>query len=926
MKFARRLIWKYILSDEQSLEARILNMSYALGILACLGAIIARMAEGVSGLAQIATALILVSVLIMFYINSRFKKYTLGAWLAIIVLGDILFPINFFAIGGVNGSMSVYFAMSIIIAFLLAKGRSLVILLVTHILIICVCYYLGYVFPHWVKPVNSFQRYGENIHALLVTGFFVGAVIKFQRFLYDREKTKAEEAARERAEITEKMREADEKARLALEKQDALLQTVNEVASILLQSGVADFEKELWQCMGMMARAVNVDTVYIYKNEIKDGELRAVFLYEWAANSSLEHSKTIHLDISYEEFPGWKKLLRGECFKNTAPKYSEAEKAVLGRQGIVSIFVIPVFMRGIFWGFVGFDDCHREREFSGDEEAILRSGSMLIANAMLRNEMTGNLIRARESALSSARAKSEFLANMSHEMRTPMNAIIGMTAIARGTQETERKDYCLGKIEDASTHLLGVINDVLDMSKIEANKFELSFAQFSFERTLRKAVGVITFRVDEKKQRFTVRIGENIPDSLVGDDQRLTQVITNLLSNAVKFTPEGGAIHLDNDLLEESDGLCTIRISVSDSGIGISEEQQERLFNSFVQADSNTARKFGGTGLGLAICKRIVEMMGGRIWVESQPGQGSKFIFTIQARRGRGGKQALLGGANWDSLRVLVVDDEADITEYFLDLARRIGFMCDAASGAEQAMALIGEKGPYDIYFIDWKMPGMDGIALTQHIKRGAAAAHTRPVVIMISAVDWNMVEKDAREAGVDKFLSKPLFPSAIADAINECLGTQAAGEQGGEDSGKPGASDTPLFTGRRILLAEDVEINREIVLALLQPTELEIDCADNGAQALRMFAENPGRYDMIFMDIQMPEMDGYESTRRIRAMDVPEAKSIPIIAMTANVFREDIENCLAAGMNGHVGKPLDFDEVLNHLRTYLRTQTGDGQ
>jgi CheY-like chemotaxis protein/anti-sigma regulatory factor (Ser/Thr protein kinase) len=328
------------------------------------------------------------------------------------------------------------------------------------------------------------------------------------------------------------------------------------------------------------------------------------------------------------------------------------------------------------------------------------------------------------------------------------------------------------------------------MSKIEANKLELSFIEFDFENMLRRVENVVSFRVEERQQKLTINIDRDIPDTFIGDDQRLAQVIANLLGNAVKFTPEKGSIGIDAHLEKEEDGLFTIQISVSDTGIGISDEQQKNLFQSFQQAESNTARKYGGTGLGLAISKNIVEMMGGRIWVESELGKGSTFTFTVNLKRGEGKKQELSG----------------------------------------------------------------------RQLDRNDAR-----------------IEEERNEQNLD------------------------------------GA-----YKGSRVLLAEDVEINREIVLTLLEPTLLDIDCAENGTQAVRMFADAPEKYDMIFMDIQMPEMDGYEATRRIRALNNPAAKKVPIVAMTANVFREDIEKCLEAGMNDHIGKPLDFGTVMEKLRTYL--------
>jgi signal transduction histidine kinase/DNA-binding response OmpR family regulator len=526
-----------------------------------------------------------------------------------------------------------------------------------------------------------------------------------------------------------------------------------------------------------------------------------------------------------------------------------------------------------------------------------------------------------------SRHKSAFLANMSHEIRTPMNAIIGMTTIGKNAENTERMIYCFNKIEDASNHLLGVINDILDMSKIEANKFELVFEEFDLEKMLRRVVNVVNFRVDEKHHKFSVHIDRSIPKTLIGDEHRIAQVVTNLLGNAIKFTPEKGSISLAvclkekflkekilNEKLinEKVKGVCTLQISVSDTGIGIGPEQQKIIFRSFEQAESSTTRKYGGTGLGLAISKNIVEMMGGSIWVLSEPGKGSTFTFTIQAQYGTEGKHTSLSAdINLENIRILAVDDDPDILTYFFEIMQGFGISCDTAGNGEQALELLDKNSGYHIYFIDWKMPGMDGTQLARAIK---ARKLENSIVTMISAAEWSAVADEARAAGVDKFLSKPLFPSTILEVINECLSVDKRQVEKSQADNIAG-----IFAGRRILLAEDVEINCEIVKTLLEPTQVEIDCAENGLEAVRMFTEDPLGYDMIFMDIQMPEMDGYEATRRIRAMDIQAAKNIPIVAMTANVFKEDIEKCLASGMNGHIGKPLDFEEVLKCLRSFLR-------
>jgi signal transduction histidine kinase/DNA-binding response OmpR family regulator len=506
--------------------------------------------------------------------------------------------------------------------------------------------------------------------------------------------------------------------------------------------------------------------------------------------------------------------------------------------------------------------------------------------------------------------KSAFLATMSHEIRTPLNAIIGMSTIGSSASEHIRKDYCFSKILDASNHLLGVISDILDMSKIEANKFELVPAEFEFEKMLQRTVNFITFRIDEKRQKLSLFVDQSIPRILIGDDQRISQVITNLLGNAVKFTPEQGVINLAVRLVEETNGICTLHISVSDTGIGISQEQQQKLFFSFEQLESSTTRKYGGSGLGLAISKSIVEMMGGTISVESEVGKGSTFSFIISLQRGAHETPVLLSSdININNVRILTVDDDPDILIYFNDIVKNFGLHCDTAESGEKALELIEQNGGYHIYFIDWKMPVMDGIQLANKIKESISE---NSIVIMISAAEWSAVAQEAKAAGVDKFLSKPLFPSTIAEIINECLGIDKRKTE------KEQMNITGIFTGRYILLAEDVEINREIVQALLEPTQIKIDCAENGEEAVSLFSKSPDKYDLIFMDIQMPEVDGYEATRRIRALNIPAAKNIPIIAMTANVFRDDIEKCLEVGMNEHIGKPLDFEEVLEKLKNYF--------
>jgi len=530
--------------------------------------------------------------------------------------------------------------------------------------------------------------------------------------------------------------------------------------------------------------------------------------------------------------------------------------------------------------------------------------------------LTDALEKALEKAQAASRAKSEFLSNMSHEIRTPMNAIIGMTNIAMSAHSIERKDYALGKICDASVHLLGIINDVLDMSKIEANMLELHPTTFVIEDMIKKVISIVNFRIVEKYIKFSVYIDEDIPSALVCDDQRLSQIITNLLSNATKFTPEKGIVSLKVSLVGEVDNIYEIKFEISDTGVGISDEQQARLFNPFEQADSSTARKYGGTGLGLAITKRILELMGGSISVSSKLGIGSTFTFTVKAEKPGEDMLKLLrisGGSKINDIRILVVDDDEDILEYFIDIAMRLKIPCDTAINGEEAIKLIESGRKYDIYFVDWQMPGIDGIELSKKIHE---IKKDDPVIIMISSVQWHDIAQAAKDAGINGFLPKPIFPSDIITCINNSFGVDILNE-----SNRNKSDNIDSFWGYRVLLVEDIEINREIVMALLEPTLVEIDCAENGAEALRMYLEDPENYNIIFMDIQMPVMDGYDATRQIREQVTPNAKTIPIIAMTANVFMEDVDQCLNAGMDDHIGKPLDFDAVLRILRRHLFKQ-----
>ena len=553
---------------------------------------------------------------------------------------------------------------------------------------------------------------------------------------------------------------------------------------------------------------------------------------------------------------------------------------------------------------------------------LLQNGAVVGLMGISRNITRRK--EAEEEARIASRIKSDFLSRMSHEMRTPLNVIIGMTGIATNTEDPGKIKYCLEQADNAAKHLLGLINDIFDISKIEEGQLELSINEFKLKKMLMNITDVVKFRADEKRQDLVVNLGEGVPSYVIGDELRLSQVVTNLLTNAVKFTPEKGVIVLDIQKTEEMGDEVSLRIEVSDNGIGISEEQQKRLFTSFEQVDGSISRKFGGVGLGLAISKRIVELMDGEIWVESEMGKGSTFIFTAKIKKGK--EKASMSAASKiteANIRVLAVDDSAETRANFAAIMAALHLPCDVADSEAEALALIERSGdmPYNIFFVDWQMPESDGLALARRLKE--AAAH-RSVVLMISMADWSAIEEEALAAGVNHFIPKPLYPSALVDVINKCL--YAGGEiclRGAS------AAKKPLFRnlrGYKILIAEDVDINREIMASILEETGIAVDFAENGALAVSMFKTCSDQYHMIFMDIEMPEMDGYEATRAIRALASDVAKEIPIVAMTANVFQEDIEKCLVAGMNGHVGKPIDSAYLMEKLDQYLPQKTAESK
>ena len=559
---------------------------------------------------------------------------------------------------------------------------------------------------------------------------------------------------------------------------------ISDISRSLVSSD--DSQRLMKGALAKLGNYYKVSNVVIFSLDYKSGE--AMLEYQWTSKDNAPKRKKFNThDFIKSSFPERLYSIAAvpivSCADTSASEIETFKE--LYNNNVLSFICAPLYVEGKLWGMLEIEQ-DNVRTWTDSEKNFIAITASTIAGAIMLEIYNTKMKDAVTKLTAASKAKSEFLSNMSHEMRTPMNAIINMTAIGKKSANIERKDYALDKIGDASTHLLGVINDILDMSKIEANKFELVPVIFNFRKMIDRVVTVINFRVEEKHQKLLVHIDNEIPESLKGDDQRISQIITNLLGNAVKFTPEKGSIKLETTFKGEENGKCVIQVTVTDSGIGISKEAQKKLFQSFQQAEASTSRKYGGTGLGLSISKSFVEMMNGTIWVESEYGKGSAFTFTMQAGRVKEGEE----------------------------------------------------------------------------------------------------IKKEEKKGG---------------NVYN--------------------------FAGHRILLVEDMEINREIVQMLLETTKLEIEYAENGLLAVEMFINNPDNYEAILMDVHMPGMDGYEATRRIRIYEEKLFKTseghkrVPIIAMTANVFKEDIDNCINAGMDDHVGKPIDFEIVMEKLNKFLTAQ-----
>ena len=547
-----------------------------------------------------------------------------------------------------------------------------------------------------------------------------------------------------------------------------------------------------------------------------------------------------------------------------------------------------------------------------DEHGMVIGAVETLLDVTAQKEAQAQAVAAKEQAEDATRAKSIFLANMSHEIRTPMNAIMGLTHILRREANTRSHTEKLGLIAHAADHLLAVINDILDISKIEAGKVELEQIDFDLDNLLNRISSIIAPRAREKNIEFIVDAA-GLPSRLNGDPTRLGQALINYLSNAIKFT-EHGTIILRGRLIEDDQQQIMLRFEVEDSGIGIPPEQLALLFQAFTQADSSTTRQYGGTGLGLAINKHLAELMGGAVGVSSQPGQGSTFWLT--ARLGRVDRAHPARSDTFSHLRALVVDDVAMTQMVHSQVLRQLGLRPSIASSGEAALAAVeaaeavGE--PFDIIFIDLNMPDMDGTATLRAIRQRALAQ--QPVCILVTATDDSDIAASALDAGYAAVLLKPASRKMFESVLQRHFQTTQGALEGAQET--PRASLTRCFPGARILVMEDEEINQMVAQEFLEEAGFAVTLADNGQQGLERAREQT--FDLILTDMQMPVMDGLSATRAIRQL--PGYATLPIIAMTANAFAEDRHNCLEAGMNDFITKPVDPEVLFSVMLHWLST------